>query len=416
MLLGTNNLQTYLEAQSEEIDEWFKAKLNYLEKASIPIPLYSSFDIRDSGYKSSIVDSNIFPSGFNNLDLKSRNYASIQFKKYLQSISKEKNILIISENHTRNRNYYSSLNVLSQILDKEKFKTYYGFVNGDLRIDSKYVLNNERETLKIEKIFRNQNKIYTESFQDGIIILNNDLSLKKPEILDKICQPIIPPVSLGWYNRKKSTHFQYYNELITELASLTSFDPWLLETLFTHVDEVDFKNKNSLEVVAKAVDIIIEKVAKKYEEYNINEKPTVFIKNNSGTYGLGILVVSSGEEVININSKKRKRMISGKQGSKINSVLIQEGIPTCYFENNHPAEPIIYNVGKESVGGFMRINTLADKYENLNKKGMIFKKIVKNNLTEPVILKNGKFSIYLMLAKIAVLAIGNEQIHGRITE
>jgi glutamate--cysteine ligase len=408
MLLGTNNLQNYLEAQSEEIYEWFEAKLNYLKRDSLPLPLYSSFDIRDSGNKTSVVDSNIFPSGFNNLDLNSQNFASKQFSKYLSLTSEKKNILLVPENHTRNKFYFSNFNVLSQILNKGGFKTYFGFIEGSESPDSIYVLDNEGQKLKIEKIFRNEDRIYTESFQDGIIILNNDLSLKKPVILEQINQQVLPPISLGWYNRKKSTHFQFYNKLVDELASLTSFDPWLLRTFFTHIEKVDFKNKNSLDDVADAVDKISEKVAQKYAEYNISDSPIVFIKNNSGTYGLGIITVSSGEEIRNLNSKNRKKMIYGKQGARINSVLIQEGIPTTFFVDNHPAEPVIYNVGGEIVGGFMRINTKADNSKNLNKNGMFFKKLVENDMTRPIILKDGNFSLYSMITNIASLAIAYE--------
>jgi len=412
MLLSTNKLQNDLEAQSEEIYEWFEAKLNHLKKVSIPLPLYSSFDIRDSGYKASVVDSNIFPSGFNNLDLISRNYASKQFSNFLQLISRQKCILLIPENHTRNKNYYSSLNVLSQILTNGGFSTSFGFIGGGEGPNSRDVLDYEGNTLKIERLFRNENRICTKSFQDGIIVLNNDLSLNKPKILEQISQPVVPPISLGWYNRRKSTHFRYYNRFINELASVASFDPWLLKTFFTHVDGVDFKKKSSLDIVAEGVDNIIEKVAKKYAEYNISENPIVFIKNNSGTYGLGILTVSSGEEVLNLNSKKRKKMISGKQRTRINSVLIQEGIPTCYSENTHPSEPVIYNVGGESVGGFMRVNTIGDKDKNLNRKGMIFKKLVENEKTKPIILKDGKFSIYSLLVNVALLAIANEHMQS----
>ncbi len=31
------------------------------------LPLYSSVDIRDAGFKIAVVDTNIFPAGFNNL-------------------------------------------------------------------------------------------------------------------------------------------------------------------------------------------------------------------------------------------------------------------------------------------------------------------------------------------------------------
>jgi glutamate--cysteine ligase len=174
------------------------------------------------------------------------------------------------------------------------------------------------------------------------------------------------------------------------------------------VDNVNFKDKNSLGSVAEAVDSTIDKITQKYEEYDISEDPFVFVKNNSGTYGLGIISVSSGKEIINLNSKNRKKMIYGKQGSRINSILIQEGIYTNNFVDNHSAEPVLYNVGGAVVGGFMRINPIKDKDKNLNSRGMVFENLIENELTKPIIIKNGKFSLYSMLTMVADLAIAFE--------
>ncbi len=187
-----------------------------------------------------------------------------------------------------------------------------------------------------------------------------------------------------------------------------SFDPWLLKTIFTFVDDVNFKEKDSLDDVAKAVDLIIENISLKYEEFDIREEPFVFVKNNSGTYGLGIICVSSGKEIMNLNSKKRKKMIYGKERSRIVSVLIQEGIYSNYLIHNSSAEPVLYNVGGEVVGGFMRVNKLQDRDKNLNTRGMSFQKLVENNQTRPIILKNDNFSLYSLLTKIADLAIAYE--------
>ncbi len=403
-----DHLHNCLKSQIEKISRWYSSKVKSLEEENIPLPLFSSFDMRDSGYKASIVDSNVFPSGFNNLDLESQLYASKRFFNYLSSISPEKDILIISENHTRNTYYFDNIHTLSCILNTAGFNTYFGYIEGKNNSHPTLILDKYEEPLKIEKIFRDNSRVYTDSFHDGIIILNNDLSVSHPEILDNIHQHVLPSISLGWYNRKKSTHFQLFNKLVEELASLISFDPWLLKTTFTYVDDINFKDKDSLDDVAKAVDLIINKISLKYEEFGIREDPFVFVKNNSGTYGLGIICVSSGDEIKNLNSKKRKKMIYGKERSRIDSVLIQEGIYTNYIIHNSPAEPVLYNVGGEVVGGFMRVNKLQDKDKNLNTKGMSFQKLVENNQTRPIILKNGEFSLYSLLTKIADLAIAYE--------
>jgi len=402
------HLHNCLKEQSGKITSWYKAKVKSLEEENISLPLFSSFDVRDSGYKASIVDSNVFPSGFNNLDLESQLYASTRFFNYLSSISPEKNVLIISENHTRNTYYFDNIHVLSSILNTAGFNTYFGYIEGKNNSHPTLILENYGEPLKIEKIFRDNGRVYTDSFHDGIIILNNDLSVNRPKILNDIHQHVLPSISLGWYNRKKSTHFEFFNGLVEELASKMSFDPWLLKTNFTFVDGINFKEKDSLDDVATAVDLIIEKISLKYEEFDIREKPFVFVKNNSGTYGLGIICVSSGEEIMNLNSKKRKKMIYGKERSRIDSVLIQEGIYSNYLIHNNPAEPVLYNVGGEVVGGFMRVNKLQDRDKNLNTRGMSFQKLVENNQTQPIILKNSEFSLYSLLTKIADLAIAYE--------
>ncbi|KKN26191.1 hypothetical protein LCGC14_0877210 [marine sediment metagenome] len=405
------HLYNCLKRQEDKIISWYKSKVKTLEETNIPLPIFSSFDVRDSGYKASIVDSNVFPSGFNNLDLDSRQFAATKFLKYLSSISPNRNILIIPENHTRNVYYFEHIKVLSQILNSAGFNTNIGYIEEENNSPPFAAFENTVEAIKFEKIFRCNGRACTESFNDGIIILNNDLSVAPPkilEILENISQPVLPSISLGWYNRKKSNHFQFFNKLITELALLTSFDPWLLGTHYTSVDNINFKEKDSLKVVADAVDLVTNRISLKYEEYNIHDDPFVFVKNNSGTYGLGIVSVSSGEEIKNLNSKNRKKMIYGKGRSRINSVLIQEGIYTKYVEHNIPAEPVIYNIGGEAVGGFMRVNTLQTRNKNLNTRGMVFKKIVENKQTQPIILKNRKFSLYSLLTSIADLAIAYE--------
>jgi len=401
-------LYNYLISNEEKIFSWYKSKVKSLEESSIPLPIYSSFDIRDSGYKASIVDSNIYPAGFNNLDLGSRQFASTKFLEYLSSISQSKDILIIPENHTRNVYYFEHIKVLLKILKTAGFNTNIGYIEEGNNPVPFTGLENAGNDINPEKIFRNNGKACTESFNDGIIILNNDLSVSCPKILEDISQPVLPSIFLGWYQRKKSSHFQYFNNLITELAILTSFDPWFLGAYYTSVDNINFKEKESLNIVADAVDMVIERISLKYEEYDIRDDPLVFVKNNSGTYGLGIISVSSGEDVKNLNSKNRKKMIFGKGRSRIDSVLIQEGIYTKYVENCNPAEPVIYNVGGEPVGGFMRVNTLQTAKKNLNTRGMSFKKIVENKQTQPIVHKNGKFSLYSLLTRIADLAIAYE--------
>ena len=58
------------------------------------MPLYTSVDIRDAGFKLSIVDTNLFPAGFNNVCDLSLKEAEPYFKKALNTrVSECKSIL-----------------------------------------------------------------------------------------------------------------------------------------------------------------------------------------------------------------------------------------------------------------------------------------------------------------------------------
>ena len=102
------SLQKLINNRKEEIIQWVDKK-----RKEVTLPIYSSFDIRDNGVKASIVDSNLFPAGFNNLSWESKKLAAEYFKQFIPSICKTKNVLVIPEAHTRNLYYLSNLMILN---------------------------------------------------------------------------------------------------------------------------------------------------------------------------------------------------------------------------------------------------------------------------------------------------------------
>ena len=94
-----------------KIEAWFRNQwIKY------PAPFYTSIDIRNSGFKIAPVDTNLFPAGFNNLDdgLEFLYISAIQhaFERVSPKITK---VLIIPENHTRNKFYISFCLVNQQL-------------------------------------------------------------------------------------------------------------------------------------------------------------------------------------------------------------------------------------------------------------------------------------------------------------
>ena len=76
-------------------------------------------------------------------------------------------------------------------------------------------------------------------------------------------------------------------------------------------------------------------------------------------------------------------MSVGKNHSAIESVVVQEGVPTTTVVGRLAAEPVIYLFGCQLIGGFLRTNTEKSDEENLNSQGMVFKKLCMSDLRTP---------------------------------
>lgn len=382
-----------------------------------PPLLYLSCDLRHSGHKLAVVDSNLYPAGFNNL-CKAFTQKTIEaFQNYLNTyFPQAKKILIFTEAHTRNKFYFENLFRLSEILTKGGAEVKLGTISSDFLESSTALYLEEGKTIPLYQLKKNEKKIFIEnSWIPDLIISNNDFSSGVDPLLTDIEQPIIPSLELGWYQRRKSNHFKLYNEIANEVGELLQFDPWLISTLFTSEKEIDLTEASSIERLAKSVDQTLSLIQKKYDEYKIETAPYVFVKNNSGTYGMGVTYVTSGEEILNMNRKLRTKMGASKGGNQANDYLIQEGVITVDTYSGYPIEPVIYAVGQTPIGGFFRLNEQKDEWSSLNSKGMAFSCLCLHKLDEPhegAYIKCQEKEILVQncfyLAQIAALAAARE--------
>ncbi len=381
------------------IEAWFRKQwIKY------PAPFYTSIDLRNSGYKIAPVDTNLFPAGFNNLDsdLDFLYIAAVQHA--LERISPAlTKVLIISENHTRNKFYLSSIDSLSNIIRKAGY---------EVKVSS--MLNSDGN---INELLVNKNNIlaYGEFIPDAIL-LNNDLSDGIPDILDNIVQPILPDKNLGWTKRSKTIHFEYYTDVVNNFSRLLGIDSWLLEPLFRNCGEIDFKTKQGENCLVHHASRLLTLIQEKYHEYDIQEDPYIMIKADSGTYGMGIMKVKSIDQLLNLNRKQRTKMLKTKGGNKVDKVILQEGIYSNekLKPSNHVAEPVIYSFGSNLVGGFYRLHDSKSNSENLNSPGMTFLPIpfkdacINPNDSETIYSDTNKFYIYGVIARLAILAASKE--------
>lgn len=385
-------------------DNWDKINAYIAEiQVGLPIPFYSSVDIRESREKYAPVDHNMYPAGFNNLCNVDIRGAINLVRETIKKINPEtRTVGIIPESHTKNLMYLDHLATLAKLTEEAGHKTYF------ISFDSALFQNNDN-FIDLTSASGSPIKIIRGQIQNGIIsalgekidvaINNNDQSNPWPIEWREITTPIVPTPLIGWFRRQKNIHFSYYKKVADEFTSHFGINPDLIQAQFRAVEDVDFETKHGLEKLGNAVDDIISEL-----------KPgsKVFVKASQGTYGMGISVVSSGEEIINMNRKTRNKMDVGKNSIKFTSLLVQEGVETIIKYDNNPAEITVYLIDGKSMGGFMRINAEKDSLGNLNSRGMVFRKLCMSDLVCKVEDHKSKDAIYSIIARLATVASAYE--------
>jgi len=404
-----DSLNKIFAGKEKVLNQWLENKAKGLK-----IPFYSSADIRDSGYKAACVDLNLFPAGFNNLCEKFSNEAIDSIKKVIRSkfIGKQhKKVLIVPEAHSRNKFYNAHLLSLGGILEKAGLSVTYAEMDPEIKDHQLETFNGK--FLETTPVNRKNNLLVDE--KNGMpfdwILLNNDLSDGEINWLDGLSQPVIPPICFGWHKRRKSYFFKSYYNLINELAKEFDFDPWLLNAITDLESDVDFNTESGREKVASAADKLLQSVKTKFDKYGIKKSPRVFIKNDSGTYGMGIMVVKSPDEILNMNRKARNKMAVGKGKQPINNVIVQEAVPTRNITKDLVTEPVVYLIGTQIIGTFLRANSERGSIDNLNAKGMSFYRyctLHPVDFPSECLCNSDSQTIYRILGKISAIAAAKE--------
>ncbi len=404
-------LEELLNQRGQEINDWFGKAY-----AEFYAPFYGSVDLRHSCSKIVPVDTNLFPAGFNHLSDRAKQRARISFKRRLNAEhAQAKSILLLAESHTRNAGYLENLWVLSSLLADAGYSVKIGRLpNSELPKGSVELETLSGQIIRQHVVLREGNHlVLEEGFDADVIVMNNDLSAGLPILLDGLTQPVMPTLQAGWHRRRKSRHFDLYNEIASQFAIDFGLDDWKIRTLSHQCGHLDFKQRDGMDTIAKAIETMLEAITQKYSEYNITTKPYVYIKADAGTYGMGIMSADSPDDVLQMNKKLRNKMQIVKDGAINAQVLIQEGVPTMDRVNGAPAEPMMYAVDGQTVGGAFRVNPERDEYRNLNASGMFFTGMCDREEADvghdnyvPVRLCN--FQVYGLITRLANLAAARE--------
>ncbi len=406
-----NELEARILDSMPAIERWFR--LEWMEHTP---PFYTSVDIRNAGFKLAPVDTNLFPGGWNNLTPEMLPLAVQAAMAAIEKICPEaKNLLLIPEKHTRNTFYLSNVARLKQIFTLAGLNVRLGSLDKDLTEPITFELP-DGESVTVEPLLRSKRRLGLKHFDPCTVLLNNDLSAGIPEVLTQLHeQYLLPPLHAGWTMRRKSLHFQAYEEVAKKFAKLLGMDPWLINPMFNHCGEVDFAAEQGLECVKSNVDALLTKVRRKYKEYGIGEKPFVVVKADNGTYGMGIMTVRDAKELDELNRRTRNKMSVVKDGQEVTEVIIQEGVPTFERLNDAVAEPVVYMMDRYVVGGFYRIHASRGIDENLNAPGAEFVPLAfaeSHHLPRPGVKPGAsapnRFYMYGVIGRLAMVAASYE--------
>ena len=434
--------------KSDEIESWFSEKIK-----SKDYPFYCSFDIRESDYKIAPVDANMFPAGFNNICQADRDVMGELLDKCMDFKNLNfRSIGIFCENHTKNPYYWDNVNALKELflsqdkevflftpslkpkdfkpeeleLDLKEFKPGLDLKEPNLKepkpsleLDLKEFKEPKPEELELELESASGHKlkistptlkegfVYVENTKIDFILINNDLSSDYDSWIAEVGTLMLPPLYMGWNNREKQSFFNHYNKVVREFSEAMGIESMHLTVETETYKNLKIEDKESLKRLKETAEHMNDRLIEQYKAQGFNGKPYLFVKNNHGTYGLGVIEVQKPKDILNWNYKSRKKMKASKGGKSVKGVIIQEGIPTTLMSQDAPTEAVIYLLGCGLAGGFLRTNQRKDSYDNLNAPGAIFQRMCFSDYEfqkEDRTLEN----VYGTIARLGALALSLE--------
>ena len=363
-----NELEQRILDATPVIERWFR--LEWMEHTP---PLYCAVDIRNAGFKLAPVDTNLYPDGWHNLSPDTLPLAVQAAQAAIEKICPEaRNLLIVPENGKHSSFYLASLQRLQEVFRMAGLNVRLGSIDPALKRSTSLALP-DGEKLTLEPAQRTRFRLGLKHFDPCTILLNNDLSAGAPGILEDLPeQYLLPPLQAGWSVRRKSRHFQCYDEVSKRFGKLLGVDPWLINPLFATCGEIDLHAPDGGECLRTHVDALLTKVRRKYKEYGIADKPFVVVKADQGTRGMGIMTVRDVKDLAALQQPARKADKGAAPDIPRGEVIIQEGVLTNERVHDAVAEPVIDMIDRYVVGGFYRIHAERGVDENLNAPGARF--------------------------------------------
>jgi glutamate--cysteine ligase len=186
----------------------------------------------------------------------------------------------------------------------------------------------------------------------------------------------------------------------------------MINPFFSKCSGINFHERIGEECLQESVDAILKKIARKYKEYGIKEKPFVIVKADNSSSGMGIMTVRDIKDLPGLLEKTA----STRQGSDpLQELILQEGILTHERINAAVAEPVVYMMDRYVVGGFYRVHADRGEDENLSAPGSSYVPLAFGSSAQlpqlgvrPGASEPNRFYMYGVIGRLAMLAASYE--------
>ena len=403
-----NELEQRILDSMPAIERWFR--LEWMEHTPL---FYASVDVRNAGFKLAPVDSDLYPSAWNNLTPSMLPLAVQAAMASIEKICPEaRNLLIVPENNERNTFYLSSLAQLRRIFQMAGLNVRIGSISADIKKSTTLHLP-DGDSITLEPVLRIKGRLGLKDFDPCTILLNNEMVAGVPGILEDLQgQYLLPPLHASARTRSRNTYFKMYEEVSKRFGKLIGVDPWLINPMYDKCTDVDLRTAEGLEAMAARVDVLLARVKKKYKEYGIKEKPFVVVKADSLGRGAGLFTVRDSRDVPTL-VQSATALAALPTGA--HPFILQEGVLTHERMNDAVAEPVVYLMDRYVVGGFYRVHAQRGVDEDLSAPGSRYVPLAfaeGGQLPQPGMRAGAsapnRFYMYGVIARLAMLAASYE--------
>lgn len=347
------------------------------------IPLTGSLDVRDSACsRSVIVDCNRFPAGFQYISEKDvARGSSLVGRALRRHCVDPRKVHVFTEAHTRLVHYQDNVDRIKKLIQR---------------------------ALPEASVTASSSSMATADYT----VLNADLS-DPNQVEDAEANIDVEQTCMGWHRRSKGVNVALMSPWLRILARFLGCPVSTLEAAWgVSASPCHLEDTQHARALASQIASFNSMAA---------GNSGVFVKNASGTYGLGVTWIPAGSFDTTLSHLTRRnldKMTYARHGQRADRFVIQEAVPTCLFSRDGSAlEVVVMCIDGEFCSYFIRkgpSRTEKEAVGNLNAPGSTFIKRDEfessENFAEAAEIVRRRLPLYKILARIGMVTMAQEQI------